>query len=60
MKKYILLVVSAVALAFTSCSDKEEIAINYQVNFTISPETVISDFQEYNSGNFQLDDNTRL
>ena len=39
MNKYILLVVSAVALAFTSCSDSEEIEIKYQVNFTISPAT---------------------
>lgn len=52
--------VSAIALAFTSCTDKEEIEIKYQVNFTISPETVISDFQEYKSGNLQLDDDTRL
>lgn len=60
MKKYFLLVVSAVALAFSSCSDSEEVDIKYQVNFTISPETVISDFQGYKSGNLQLDDDTKL
>ena len=60
MRKYILLVVSAVALAFTSCSDKEEIGINYQVNITISPETVISGFQEYRDGNLKLGSNCKL
>lgn len=47
MKKYILLVVSAVALAFTSCSDKEEIDIKYQVNVTVDPSTVKSAFHGY-------------
>lgn len=47
MKKYFLLVVSAVALAFTSCSDSEEIDIKYQVNVTVDPSTVKSAFHGY-------------
>lgn len=47
MKKYILLVVSAIALAFTSCSDNEEIEIKYQVNVTVDPSTVKSAFHGY-------------
>lgn len=47
MKKYFLLAVSAVALAFTSCSDREEIDIQYQVNVTVDPSTVISEFHGY-------------
>lgn len=47
MKKFFLLVVSAVALAFTSCSDREEIEIKYQVNVTVDPSTVISEFHGY-------------
>jgi hypothetical protein len=47
MKKYILLVVSAIALAFTSCSDSEEIEIKYQVNVTVDPSTVKSAFHGY-------------
>lgn len=47
MKNYILLVVSAVALAFTSCSDSEEIDIKYQVNVTVDPSTVKSAFHGY-------------
>lgn len=51
MKKYILLVVSAVALAFTSCSDSEEIEINYEVDVTINPSTVKSAFKGYYTNN---------
>lgn len=47
MKKYFLLVVSAVALAFTSCSNSEEIEIKYQVNVTVDPSTVKSAFHGY-------------
>ena len=47
MKKYFLLVVSAVALAFTSCSDSEEIDIKYQVNVTVDPSSVKSAFHGY-------------
>ena len=47
MKKYILLVVSAIAFAFTSCSDKDEIEIKYQVDITIDPSTVTSSFHGY-------------
>lgn len=36
--------VSAIALAFTSCSDSEEIDIKYQVNVTVDPSTVKSAF----------------
>ena len=41
MKNYILLVVSAVALAFTSCSDSEEIDIKYQVSIAMFSEEQI-------------------
>lgn len=47
MKKYILLVVSVVALAFSSCSDSEEVDIKYQVNVTVDPSTVTSAFNGY-------------
>lgn len=57
MKKYILLVVSAVALAFTSCSDKEEIEINYQTNFIVSAKNVIKPFIEEKEGDFSISDN---
>ena len=47
MKKYVLLVVSAVTLAFASCSSNNEVEINYQVNITINPSTVKSAFKGY-------------
>ena len=47
MKKYILLAVSAIVLAFTSCTDGEEIDIKYQVDVTINPSTVKSAFHGY-------------
>ena len=42
MKKIIWLVVSVVALAFTSCTEREEIDFKYQVNVKIDPSEVIS------------------
>ena len=49
MKNYILLIVSAVAIAFTSCTSSEEIEINdtiskYQAIFKINPATVVEPF----------------
>lgn len=60
MKKYFLLVVSAVALAFTSCSDKEDIEIQYQVNFQISASDVLKPFIENEAGDFELDETESL
>lgn len=57
MKKYILLVVSAVALAFTSCSDSEDIDINYQTDFIVSAKNVIKPFIEEKEGDFSISDN---
>lgn len=59
MKKYILYL-ATLLIAFTSCSDSEEIDIKYQVDVAISPESVISDFQEYKSGNFTLPDEYKI
>jgi len=49
MKKYILLIVSAIVFAFTSCTSSEDIEINdiqskYQVAFKINPATVVEPF----------------
>lgn len=57
MKKYILLVVSAVALAFTSCSDRVEIDIKYQIDLVINPSTVLAPFHGFRIGeqNYGLD-----
>lgn len=52
MKKYILLVVSAVALAFTSCSNKDEIEIQFQTDITIKTNDVISNLKDYNDNNY--------
>lgn len=54
MKKYILLVVSAVALAFTSCSDKEEIDINYQTKVSISVNELMTPFKEVELHDFDI------
>lgn len=54
MKKYILLVVSAVALAFTSCSDSEEIDIKYQTNITVAVDQLMEPFQERKAGDFDI------
>lgn len=54
MKKYILLVVSAVALAFTSCSDSEEIEIKYQANITVAVDKLMEPFQERSAGDFDI------
>lgn len=55
MKKYILLVVSTIALAFTSCSDSEEIEIKYQANITVAVDKLMEPFQERNAGDFDID-----
>lgn len=55
-----MLIVSAIMFVFASCTDSEEIRINYQVDITISPETVISGFQEYKSGNLTLDEGYKI
>lgn len=52
MKKYILLVVSAVVLAFTSCSDKEEIEIKYLHDLSLSINTS-SLYETYSLTSFQ-------
>lgn len=54
MKKYILLVVSAVALAFTSCSNSEEIEIKYQANITVAVDKLMEPFQERKAGDFDV------
>ena len=54
MKKYFLLVVSAVALAFTSCSDSEEIDIKYQANITVAVDKLMEPFQERSAGDFDI------
>lgn len=57
MKKYISLVISAVALAFTSCSDSEEIEIKYQIDLVVNPSTVLEPFHGFRIGgqNYGLD-----
>ena len=47
MKNYFLLVVSVIAFAFTSCTDREEIDIQYQVNLVIDPSGVINGFNGF-------------
>ena len=54
MKKYFLLVVSAVALAFTSCSNSEEIEIKYQANITVAVDKLMEPFQERKAGDFDI------
>ena len=48
------MVVSAVALAFTSCSDKDEINMKFQTTFTISPKNVLDSYIEVKSGDLDL------
>ena len=54
MKKYFLLVVSAIALAFTSCSKSEEIEIKYQANITVAVDKLMEPFQERSAGDFDI------
>ena len=54
MKKYILLAVSAIALAFTSCTDKEEIDIKYQTNINVAVDKLMEPFQERRAGDFDI------
>lgn len=54
MRKYIMLVVSAVLFAFTSCTDSEDIDIKYQVGITIEADQLMSSFREYETGDFDL------
>ena len=60
MKKYILLVVSAITLAFTSCSDSEEIEINHQANITVSVDKLMEPFQELLAGDFDIQEGMSL
>lgn len=64
MKKNILLVIIALALVFSSCSDREEIDIKYQVNVTVDPSTVLSAFEVIYIGGdpcgLDMDDNCEL
>ncbi len=46
--------VSAIALAFTSCTDKEEIDIKYQVNITVAVDKLMEPFQERRLGDFDI------
>lgn len=60
MKKYILYL-AALMIAFASCSDSEEVDINYQANFRIQTDKVISSFKDYNDINyFHLKSNEKL
>lgn len=60
MKKYILFVVSAVALAFTSCSDSEEIEIiqTNDIAFEVNTESIYDEFGFSNSIKNLLRDKT--
>ncbi len=54
MKKYIFLLVSALAFTFTSCTDSEEIDIKYQTNITIAVDKLMEPFQERSAGDFDI------
>lgn len=54
MKKHVAILIGLMAY-FMSCSDKDDADITYQVNFTVSPEKVMSGFEEYEAGDFVLD-----
>lgn len=53
MKKYIAVLLGLMAY-FTSCTDQDDVDIKYQVDFTVSPEKVMSGFEEYKEGDFAL------
>lgn len=57
MKQYLLFIVSAVVLAFTSCADGEEIDILYQNQIEIKVNQLIEPFREHAAGDFKLGDN---
>ena len=50
MKKIIYFLATIFAIAFTSCSDQDEIDIKYQTNIKIVPSNVISSFSGYSIG----------
>lgn len=52
MKKYILLAVSAIVMAFTSCTDKEEVEIKYFHDLSLSINTSII-YETYGLTSFQ-------
>lgn len=59
MKKYIAVLIGLMAY-FTSCTDKDDVDIKYQVDFTVSPEKVMSGFEEYKEGDFALDTDSKV
>lgn len=59
MKKYIAVLIGLMAY-FTSCTDQDEVDIKYQVDFTVSPEKVMSGFEEYKEGDFTLDSDSKV
>lgn len=56
MKKLIYFIVTLFMVAFTSCSDQEEIEFKYQTTITLSVEKLMTDFQERTSGDFDIVD----
>lgn len=60
MKKYIWYL-AALMIVFVSCSDSEEIEMNYQANFTVRTNNVISSYKDYNHENyFHLNNKEKL
>lgn len=59
MKKYIVVLLGLMTY-FTSCTDKDDVDIKYQVDFTVSPEKVMSGFEEYKEGDFTLDTDNKV
>lgn len=61
MKKYIIVLIGLMAY-FSSCTDQDEVDINYQVDFTVSPAKVMENFKEVKegAGNLELTDEYKL
>lgn len=61
MKKYLAILIGLMAY-FTSCTDQDDVDIKYQVDFTVSPEKVMSGFIPYAEGDFDIpsDYNVRI
>lgn len=55
MKK-ILLSSLALIIIVVSCTDREDVMIEYQTDFSITAETIFDSFYEINSGDFNLND----
>lgn len=49
MKKYISIVIAILSVVLSSCSN-EDISIQKECTIRVNPNTVISDFEEYNAG----------